>query len=380
MHKIPHYLCGAIPPHMMNHLADQPAGRGAIARLTIERMDAIAAERARALTGSPEAAAREAAIPRKQRNVYDAKHRFGLPGKLVRKEGDRRRRDIEVNEAYDGTGAMYDFHARVFNRSSIDGRGMRLDCTVHYGQGFANAVWTGEQIVFGDGDGEIFRRFTASLDVIGHEWAHGFTQHTAALDYSGETGALNEHISDVVGIMLKQWMLGQSAGESDWLIGAGLFTPKVNARGIRSMAAPGTAYDDPILGRDPQPAHMRDYVDTDEDNGGVHINSGIPNRAFCLSAKRVGGRVHEKVGRVWHLAVKERLDPDATFHDLARATTDIAGEQFGNGKGVQQAIAAGWSEVGIEVPLFAHRVFYSSPGNRRRGPAASSLSPRRQCA
>src|SRR5436190_9492364 len=288
MRTISQYVCGVIPPHMLDRVAAQSADRGAHAQATLEHTREIATERARAQIERPATAVPEAVQPRKRRNVYDAQHEFDLPGKLVMNEHKGRTRDAEVNEAYDGSGATYDFYARVFGRRSIDNRGMRLDSTVHYGESFSNALWDGEQMVYGDGDGEIFNRFTASLDVIGHELTHGVTQYTAELDYFGQSGALNEHISDAFGIMVKQYMLGQSASESDWLIGAELFGPNVNARGIRSMAAPGTAYDDPLLGRDPQPAHMSDYVETDDDNGGVHINSGIPNHAFCQAAIRIG--------------------------------------------------------------------------------------------
>src|SRR5436305_5152026 len=161
---------------------------------------------------------------------------------------------------------------------------MRLDSTVHSGIRLANAMWNGRQMIYGDGDGKLFNRFTSSLDVIGHELTHGVTQFTAGLDYSGQSGALNENISDAFGIMTKQWSLNLTVRESDWLIGASLLAPGINGKGIRSMKEPGSAYDDPQLGKDPQPGHMRKYVETSEDNGGVHINSGIPNRAFYLAA------------------------------------------------------------------------------------------------
>ena len=92
------------------------------------------------------------------------------------------------------------------------------------------------------------------------------------------------------GSCLKQWLLDQTVDEADWLIGAGLFLPGVEARGLRDMANPGTAYDDPRLGKDPQGASMDEYVETNDDNGGVHLNSGIPNRAFHLAATAIGGR------------------------------------------------------------------------------------------
>jgi Zn-dependent metalloprotease len=160
------------------------------ARATLEHMRELATGRARTLIeGSPTAAPD---TTRKRRNVYDARHQHRLPGKLAMSEHKPRSADVEVNEAYDGSGATQDFYAQVFGRRSIDGKGMRLDSTVHYGTRFENAMWNGRQMVYGDGDGRIFNRFTASLDVIGHELTHGVTQFSTALGYSGQTGALNE--------------------------------------------------------------------------------------------------------------------------------------------------------------------------------------------
>ena len=257
--------------------------------------------------------------------------------------------DVEVNEAYDGSGATYDFFARVFRRSSIDGRGMRLDSTVHYGQSFENALWNGRQMIYGHADGRIFKRFTASVDVIAHELTHGVTQFAAALGYHGQTGALNEHLSDAFGIMVKQYTLDQTASESDWLIGAEIFGPAVNAYAVRSMALPGSAYDDPVLGQDPQPSHMRYYVDTIDDNGGVHINSGILNHAFYIAAMTLGGKTWEVLGRIWYVTLTERLKPEADFADFVQATVDIAGELYGNGGRVQRVVADSFSDVGLFV-------------------------------
>ena len=178
---------------------------------------------------------------------------------------------------------------KVFSRNSIDDRGMRIDSTVHYGDCYDNAFWNGRQMVYGDGDGRIFAPFTKALDVIGHELTHGITQCEAGLNYRGQPGALNESFSDVFGCLVKQYRRRQTAKEADWLIGEDLFLPGVKAKAIRSMKAPGTAYDDPVLGKDPQPGHMDDYVVTEEDNGGVHLNSGIPNRAFYELAMRLKG-------------------------------------------------------------------------------------------
>ena len=334
-------ICGVIPPHMLTRVG---------ARATLEHMRELATDRAATLLERPIAVAPEPARSRKCRHVYDAQHTFQLPGRLAMSEREPRgpaEDDLEVTEAFEGSGATYDFFARVFHRASIDGRGMRIDSTVHYGESFENALWNGRQMVYGHADGRIFRRFTASVEVIAHELTHGVTQFAAALGYHGQTGALNEHLSDAFGIMVRQYRLGQSASESDWLIGAEIFGPAVNGVAVRSMAFPGTAYDDPVLGKDPQPSHMRDYVDTTDDNGGVHINSGILNHAFYIAAISLGGKTWEVLGRIWYAALTDRLKPEADFADFVQATVDIAGELYGIGGREQRIIAEAWSDVGL---------------------------------
>ena len=341
------FVCAVVPPHMLTHVAEQTGHQASeSARSTLEQTLELRSTRTRNFFEGAAPAAVATPLKRR-RQVYTATHTLQLPGKLVMSEHKPRSADVHVAEAYDGSGITFDFFAEVFGRNSIDGRGMRIDSTVHYGSRFDNAMWIGRQMVYGDGDGNLFNRFTAALDVIGHELTHGVTQFTAALSYEGQTGALNEHISDAFGIMVKQYKLGQTAKESDWLIGAGLFAPGVHGRAIRSMAEPGSAYDDPVLGRDPQPAHMDRYVDTDEDNGGVHINSGIPNKAFHLAAMALGGRTWEVLGRIWYYTLTERLTPESDFDDFAQATVDIAGERYGNGGRVQKIVADAWLQVGL---------------------------------
>lgn len=285
----------------------------------------------------------------KRRTVYDAANRRALPGRIVRAEGQKRTRDDAVNEAYDGAGRTYDFYRRVYGRSSVDGRGMGIRSTVHYGTRFSNAHWNGRQMIYGDGDGKYFHRFTASFDVIAHELTHGLTQYTAALGFTGQCGALAEHFSDVFGILAKQWSERISAVRSDWIIGGGLLTSRVNGSGIRSMKAPGTAYDDPVLGRDPQPAHMRDYVQTSGDDRGVHINCGIPNHAFYRVAVALGGNAWETAGPIWYRALTNELGPRSRFQQCADATWRAAGELYGRGSGPQDAVREGWKSVGIEI-------------------------------
>lgn len=289
------------------------------------------------------------------RVVYTADTGSSLPGRQLRSEGGPPTGDPAADEAYDGAGATYDLFYDRFDRDSIDGNGMRIDSTVHYRVGYDNALWNGRQMVYGDGDEDLpesqrlFNRFTIAVDIIGHELTHGVTQHTANLIYQGQSGALNESMSDVFGSLVKQRLLGHTAAKADWIIGEGLFTSNVRGVGIRSMKEPGTAYDDPVLGKDPQPGHMRDYVQTTADNGGVHVNSGIPNRAFHVTAFNLGGYAWEKAGQIWYLTLKSKLSESANFATAATKTWEAAASLYGAGSLEQKAVRAGWAEVGIDV-------------------------------
>jgi Zn-dependent metalloprotease len=340
-------LCHVIPPHILRHIAEERERVDEATREsacdTIAQMAELSRQHEEEQPRAEDAAATRSG---KKRNVYDAGHLQRLPGKLVRSELTIPTSDVEVNEAFDGAGKTYDFFATVYSRDSVDGKGLRLESTVHYGKRFENAFWNGRQMVYGDGDGNLFNRFTAAIDVIGHELTHGVTQYTAKLAYTGQTGALNEHVSDTFGILVKQAVLGLTASQSDWIIGEGLFGPSVNGKGLRSMAAPGTAYDDPVLGRDPQPAHMRDYVVTTDDNGGVHINSGIPNHAFYLAAVTIGGPAWDVLGRVWYASLFG-LKPNADFQAFADTTVDKAAKLYGPDGPVVRAVDTAWLQVGL---------------------------------
>jgi Zn-dependent metalloprotease len=134
---------------------------------------------------------------------------------VVRNEGGPSTGDLVVDEAYDGLGATYDFFSEAYGRNSIDDEGMPMDATVHFGQEYNNAFWNSESIVFGDGDSELFNRFTVSLDFIGHELTHGVTEDEAQLMYFFQSGALNESVSDVFGALVKQRLLNQTADQAD---------------------------------------------------------------------------------------------------------------------------------------------------------------------
>ena len=291
----------------------------------------------------------------KRRTIFDAKNMEPDPpqGVRVRGENDSPVGDSAVNEAFDGLGTTYDFYKQVLSRNSIDGNGMRLDAIVHYGDSFNNAFWNGQVMVFGDGDEDLFTSFTKSLDVIAHELTHGVTENTAGLVYHKQPGALNESMSDVFGSLVKQWLLKQDAASADWLIGADVFTPGLEGDALRSLKAPGTAYDSEMIGKDPQPAHMDDFQNLPDtrfgDNGGVHINSGIPNHAFYLTAVAIGGNAWDAAGHIWYETLSKNTGPDAKFQDFADATVGVGGRLYGPGSPEQVAVREAWREVGIEV-------------------------------
>ncbi|MBD2447600.1 peptidase M4 family protein [Nostoc sp. FACHB-152] len=283
----------------------------------------------------------------KRRTIYDAKNGQQLPGTLVRGEGDPPSNDEAVNAAYDAAGATYDLFYEIFERNSIDDKGLRLDSTVHYGVKYDNAFWNGDQMVYGDGDGEMFQCFTKSIDIIAHELTHGVVQYEAGLQYYGEPGALNESFADVFGCLVKQKLKNQTVQQADWIIGEGVLAPGVKGIGIRSMKAPGTAYDDSVLGKDPQPAHMRNKYTGLDDNAGVHINSGIPNYAFYIAAMEIGGYAWEKAGKIWYITLRDRLRNQAQFKTAAKATIEVAGELYGNDSKEQKAVQNAWQQVGV---------------------------------
>jgi len=348
---IPHYQC-IVPPHMLEKIVENGTDEQRLRALeSISLSGQFRGQRSAFTEVLPSVFATQG----KSRIVYSADFGTTLPGRKVREEGQAPSGDAAVDEAYDGSGATYDLFQTIYQRNSIDNNGMRLDSTVHYGKGYDNAFWNGRQMVYGDGDEDlppdkrIFNRFTIAIDVIGHELTHGVTQFEGGLVYQGQSGALNESMSDVFGSLVKQYQLGQTADLADWIIGAGLFTSNVNGVGIRSMKAPGTAYDDPMLGKDPQPAHMRDYVNTTSDNGGVHINSGIPNHAFYITALEIGGFAWQKAGMIWYVTLRDKLQPSSDFQQAANLTFQAAAELFGAGSLEQQAVRKGWAEVGLDV-------------------------------
>jgi len=286
--------------------------------------------------------------PSPDRTIADAHGTQTLPGRTVRTEDDPPVADTAVNQAFDGLGGTFAFYWEAYQRDSIDGRGLPLDATVHYGQDYDNAFWNGERMVFGDGDGDVFVGFTGSLTVIAHELTHGVTEDSGGLAYQGQSGALNESVSDVFAVLTEQFTKDQTVHDASWLIGEGILAPAIHGAALRSLKAPGTAYDDPVLGKDPQPATMAGYVQTTDDNGGVHINSGIPNHAFYLAAVELGGRAWERAGLVWYRTITAgTLRQDADFEAFANATLAAAAAEYGEEAKEVAAVRTAWTSVGV---------------------------------
>ena len=343
---------GIVPPFLLDRLAstDDPrlARAAAAARKTLAMPRPSRPTRRRLRLSIDGDALVAEAVPAPDRVVSDARNTENLPGRRVRSEDEPPSGDTAVDEAYDGLGATYDFFWDAFARDGIDAGGGSLLATVHFGDDYDNAFWNGERMVFGDGDGDVFVGFTRSLSVIAHELGHGVTEAAGGLEYQGQSGALNESLSDVFGALAEQHHRGERADQASWLIGAGIFAEAVQGEALRSMKAPGTAYDDDVLGKDPQPAHMRDYVETDDDNGGVHINSGIPNRAFYLVAAELGGFAWERAGLIWYRALTAGpLSPTADFAAFARATLAAAATEYGEESEEVAAVRAAWAGVGV---------------------------------
>jgi len=337
--SIPH-RCQIVPPYLLEKIASShpDADASQHSRHTLEIDAELRTRRTATSTGTV------SAPDGKPFAVYTAHNGSKLPGDLVRAAGDKAAGDDAVDEAYAGVEGSLALYKEVYDRDSYDGKGASVVATVHYQQDYDNAFWDGNQLVFGDGDGTVFGRFTKPVDVLGHELTHAVTQYTANLTYEGQSGALNESISDVFGSCLKQRLLKQSVDQADWLIGEGIFVTGIKGKALRSMAAPGTAYDDPALGKDPQVANMKDYVHTKEDNGGVHTNSGIPNKAFYLAATGIGGSSWDGAGKVWYAALTSGIGKDTDFAGFAAATISAA-------KGVsaeaEATVTKAWQSVGV---------------------------------
>ena len=352
--------CEIAPPDVLARMARDgtPAQREAALRnlaasAAIRARRSFVANAVRTLNLLPGELAHVAATPAHEMvTVYDVKHGSdaNLPGTRRRGMTSAKSPDVAVNEAFDGADKTYHFFQEVFDRKSIDGNDMEIVSSVHYRTDLDNAFWNGSEMLYGDGSGQFFAKgsLTHALDVIGHELTHGITQYAANLEYRLQPGALNESFSDVFGSLVKQRVLGQTAAQADWLIGAGILAPGIHGSALRSLKAPGTAYQ-----FDNQPGTMKDYMnlpddaDPAHDSGGVHINSGIPNHAFYLAATAIGGNAWEAPGRIWYDVLTHRLTPSSNFVQAARATVASAKALFGPSSQQTTAVREAWRAVGV---------------------------------
>jgi Zn-dependent metalloprotease len=340
--------CFFVPPYVSSAVAE---GDGPSATADVELSEAARERRSDATAREPEPEVAATLAPpatgTSRREVYDSGNTTNQRVTLVRPEGAPETTDADVINAYDGAGAVRSFFKDLLNRDSIDNRSLDLVLNVHFGTNYNNAFWDGDEMTFGDGDGVIFSGFARSLDVVAHELAHGVTQYASGLVYQGESGALNEHFSDVFGTAVTQWNNGERPEDADWLIGDEIMGPDLFGEALRSMRNPGSAYDNPILGKDPQPAHYADRYTGSADNGGVHINSGIPNRVFYLVATELGDTL--VATRIWYHALNF-LAPSSTFAQAASQVAESARILVKAGavpKGAAQIVRGAWREVGV---------------------------------
>lgn len=340
-----------VPPYMLRVLAlrGDPATAD-MARTLLRHDEQLRLDRAAFASPAINAQgiAPDPALCCPDRRIHDGQFRAALPGPLVRGEGDAPSGIPDADMAYDSAGQVFSLFAEEYGRNSLDGRGMPLVATVQHRRNYNNAFWDGQQMAYGTGDGKIFRTFL-ELSVIGHEMAHGVIQHSGGLIYENQSGALNEHVADVFGALAQQRVLGHAAHQADWLVGRGILGPGVNGVALRSMKAPGTAYADDLLGTDPQPWHMDQFNTTTDDNGGVHINSGIPNHAFYLFCSYLGGPAWEVPGRIWYRTLQDINNPMASFSDWADQTLRSASMLTGAGSQTVVLLRRAWKLVGIAL-------------------------------
>lgn len=275
------------------------------------------------------------------RFIYDSQNKNEQRVALVRKEGDEPTQDETANKAYETSGFVRDYFKDTFGLDSIDGNGLDVISNIHYGEAYNNAFWDGDEMTYGDGDGQEFTSFASAIDVVAHELAHGVTQFLSNLEYQSQSGALNEHFSDVFGTIIKQKFLKQDISGADWLIGDTIVTEAFPGVALRSMKAPGTANE-----FDSQPDNMADYYEGMADNQGVHINSGIPNKAFYLSCLEIG---IDDCALIWFETLKA-LFRTANFNDMLDTILMTAQNLASDGKVKDTAVDAisnSFAQVGL---------------------------------
>ncbi|WP_411030774.1 M4 family metallopeptidase [Spongiimicrobium sp. 3-5] len=331
------HTCHIVPPHILEELAR----RGSIScKKTLNDTHRILHNRNIALNNLLLNPLEDGTG---ERFVYDSENQYSQQVTLVREEGAAAVEDQTVNAAYDTSGFVRDYFKKTFGLNSIDGAGLSVISNVHYGVDYNNAFWDGDEMTYGDGDQKEFSNFAEAIDVVAHELAHGVTQFLANLEYRSQSGALNEHFSDVFGTVIKQKYLKQDISEADWLIGDTVVTERFPGKAIRSLKAPGTAND-----FDNQPDHMDNYYSGNADNQGVHINSGIPNKAFYLSCLEIG---LDECALIWFETLKT-LWRTADFNDMLQQilkNTENLEDKGKVCKGAGEIIAQSFEAVGLST-------------------------------
>ncbi len=310
---------GAIPRYMLDEIAERTTSEAMKGEIAKTKQFMAELERKPGNTAQPRNPGQDKLGVNE---VYDAKGRE-IEGTLARTDGQKPTGIQAVDDGFEFTSQIRDFYKQVHGRQSIDGQGMPYRSTVNYGTNYENAFWNGERMTYGSpGKDSPFKTFML-LDVAAHEVTHGITEHQGGAIYRNQAGALNESFSDVWGSLVKQWTRKQTADKADWLVGEGIWKENINGRALRDMKNPGKAYNDPAIGKDPQPGHMKDYNHTRGDNGGVHYNSGIPNRAFAEFAIDVGGHAWERPGQIWW-AARKASGSNPNFATFAHQTLEQA--------------------------------------------------------
>ena len=340
-------VCFALPRNLVAHLAARSSPEhAALLNAQLAHSAQLRGARAAHPAGVAQAAGGTQAL---HRQAFSAQGKTALPGKLLRGESDAPSADADADAAFDNIGIVLQFYRDVLGRMSVDGRGARIDTSVHYGARFANAMWTGNQMIVGDGDGQHVEGLARSLGIIAHELSHGVTQHLvkgglgvvlrpkALPTLEGEAGALNESFCDVFASMVKQWHLKQDVGHADWLLGEDILAPG-SGHAVRSLKDPGNAH--LTWPEDDQLKDARRWMPGDD----PHKASGIPNHAFYLAAMALGGHSWEKLAPIW-LEAFGRLSADATFADAAHATVDVAAARHGKASAEHEAVHGGWKKV-----------------------------------
>lgn len=248
-------------------------------------------------------------------------------------------------DAHANAEKVYDYYKKTFNRNSYDNKGAKLRSVVHVGENWNNASWNGVYMAYGDGDGKLFIPFSASLDVVAHELTHAVTEHTANLEYQDESGALNESFSDIFGAMVDR---------DDWEAGEDIYTPDIAGDAMRSLSHPASI-PNPLEPTQGYPDHYRKYYPGPYDNGGVHINSSINNKAAYLLSEggwhygvEVNGVGREATEKIYYRALTKYLTAKSDFKMMRQAALQAAEDLYGKNSKEVQAVAKAYDAVGIE--------------------------------